>query len=940
VRFGVGALARTEATQRHSETGRYRTLGTSEATVREAGRFPEKKMRVVRHTAMQRPPSRRFGNCTPVARAELDTLMPLFRIASSLALGLGVGITTAVAAPAVKPSGGARPVAECPKPNTTKCKSAGYSDTVCGRKHADLCMQLYYDAATTVPSIKMLRPNKTQIPRDLRDGKYFAYKPGPEVATMHASAKANSYRKAGDIMRKRTGMSMSKIAPVDLTASISPAAAAAYHREPAWDNNGDRVESCAEFAYERNYDVTRYIDAASACRGDRECVFDVTYMASSPGIASRTLKDTGGRTLPSLGLATGKKPKNDLFLFGKGFVRSNGTKAMVVTADVLALEAALETGEKYYEIGLCNGAGCNNTRKFKDEWAWHERLHDRTIDVSQSELDEYERRRAQFRALVSQWDAAVDREQSVLDQKAVQEIVLPYDMVTQNPWERFDRVLGYIEQSRDIRNQVKAKWGAGILNKSLEQAAQQVHGSKGGISPAAVLGMPSTSSSQASLWAPVQQADDSSPSFELSTRGGSLVPGLVGAAGAEMSQCLRPDGWGLEMAMKGPISCRIGAFMRAEWARKQAGQRSCLDIGNDHCDWTRDMIDHSILSKVPLLDKQLQDEGYCKAWQDGGTFPKDSVAAVQTILEKNEEDFKEIWPLVKQYDRGRGTHGQRFGKDWAGGDYLGDRGWFAAGYDYDVGWNVEPTAKDGAYVCELGGSIHAKTGFDAWIAGSDPIEVVDGSVTAQSNVDGSGNVRFKAHLEMFDQSLFSTGGWKVATTFGDPPTGSFLGVQLPEPKPRFDIYVGVPISGQLWGELLFGSELALGGKAGDCNKTSPQFAITASYTPHFGAYGVGQVGVGIAGVASAGIRAALTLVMLGLPVEVGMRAKTKGNQQVVSFESQVSLLLETLSGRVSLYVEFLMFDEEFELFRWKGIGPAKVPLMPKLTVDVPLSGMD
>ncbi len=871
--------------------------------------------------------------------------MTIVRTSTLLLLALSLGIGVAVAAPTS--TGGGPPVSEsCPTPDKATCLKKGYLDSYCGSKHKAVCkpyaiaaLEKHYNASDA-PKIKMLRPGRSQIPADVRQGKYEAYVPGASVATIHAGATANSYRKAGDVMRKRTGMDMARIAPMSLVAGVDPDVAKNYHRTPAWDANGDRVESCAEFAYERSYDVTRYIDAASACKGDRECVFDITYMAGKPGIASRTLKDTGTRSLASLQLTKGTKPKNDMFQFGKSFVRSNGTREMEVTPDMVALETALETGKAYYSIDLCDGAACNNTRKFDDEWKFHKRLHDRTENVSISEAEEYERRRAQFRALIEQWSAAAGREQAMLHQQTIQEIVLPYDMRAQNPWDRYERVNEYIEEVRTYRQQTKAKWGAGILNKSLEQAMKQVHGSRGGVSPAAVLAMPSASQRNAALWA-LPPAEAAKPTgFQMGEPGVSadIVPGQAAGPSYNSSQCLRTTDWSLEMDYGGPISCRIGEFLRAEWMRKKAGYKSCLDLNNDHCDWRHEMFEAAILAKVPLLDKQLQDETFCKAWSDGGTFPKNSVASVQTELEENQTAFEEIWPIIKAYDRGAGTHGHKFGKDWTGGDYLGDKFWFAAGYDYDTGWDVQPTGKDDGYICELGGTIHAKTGFDAWIVGG-KVEVVDGSVTAESNVGSSGEVRFKGHLEMFDQSVFSTGGWKVATTFGDDPAGNF-GVQLPNPKPRFDIYVGVPISGQLWGELLFGSSLSLTGKAGGCNKTSPEFSVAAKYAPFFGAFGVGKVGVGIAGVASAGVRAAVTLVMISLPVDMVMKAQKKNGSQKLTFNSGLSLMLATLSGRLSLYVEFLTFEEEFEMFRWKGIGPADVPLMPRINVDVPLSGID
>lgn len=312
-------------------------------------------------------------------------------------------------------------------------------------------------------------------------------------------------------------------------------------------------------------------------------------------------------------------------------------------------------------------------------------------------------------------------------------------------------------------------------------------------------------------------------------------------------------------------------------------------------------------------------------------------------LVKNRLDFtqnlvKTELKAVGEYRRGNNGTGQKLGKDWEGGDYLGDKSWFAAGYEYEVGWEVEPTKKKDGLVCELKGSAHGDMGFDAWIVGS-TIHVVEGAVRAEANPGtNGGDARVNAHLKMFDQAVFNTDGWKLAQTFHPDDDGTFA-KQIPGFKPRFDIYVGVPISGQLWGELMFGSSLDVSGKTSmECQTELPKFAVNATYMPFFGAFGLGQVGVGIAGVASAGIRASLTLIMLGLPVNVGMKTSIKNGKPKVTFGSDLGLMLATLGGRVSLYVEFLMFDEEFELFRWKGFSTT-VPIMPRLEADVSLVGL-
>ncbi|WP_106093399.1 hypothetical protein [Enhygromyxa salina] len=824
------------------------------------------------------------------------------------------------------------PTNDCPTPDAAKCVSEGYLESSCGRRHQSTCephvvaaLKAHYNA-TAAPKLPMLGPNHHDLPGDLKQGKYFAYTPAKTLVKAQASL-SKVYRKVADPIAGHVGMSTAALAPVDRLGKVSPSTAAAYHREPSWAANGNKVESCAEYAYERSHDVVRFIDAASACRGDRECVFDVAYLDSTPGIADRNLVDTSGRALPKLPLAKGTFVKNDLFALGDRLVRANGVTPLPPTPSILALEAALRDGLTWYQLGSCKGKTCN-TRKFSDEWAWHEHLHQATNKLSQAEFEEYEARRAAFRALLEDWAAAVDGEHQVLMQAEVADVVLPFDMRANNPFERFELEHDLIERSNQHLQQVKKRFGTQILDMRLEDAVKQVVGaqSQAGSLAFGVFAAPAMGPSSSNTPTPAGGAK------QPSANNNNTIAGA----------CVRASGWGLEMNGAGKLSCRIGEFLRDEWARKQAGEKSCLDLGNPDCDWALPMFEAAILDGIPLLDRQLRDERTCMAWQDGATFPAASVAIVENRLEANEAAFAETWPLVKPFDQGTNSSGRKFGKDWGGGDYIGDKDWFAAGYHYDLGWNVTPLAKNGqGSICKVGGSIHANTGFDAWIVGA-KVEVVDGAVRAESNIGTGGQVRYNAHLEMFDQSLFSTANepddWKVAQSFSTKPSAGF-GISLPVPAPRFDIYVGVPISGQLWGELLFGSALTMSGEAGASCEGGPKFGIRATYMPLFAAYGLGQVGVGVAGVVSAGVRASLTLVMVGVPLEVGMQVKTKQGKQVLSFDSQVSLLLSTLAGRVSLYIEFLMFDEEWELFRWDGFGPLKADLMPRLGVEVPLSGM-
>lgn len=861
-----------------------------------------------------------------------------------LVAGLALGATAAAAAPTANNNA---PQAQCATPDRAKCLEKGYLDSTCGQKHLAVCkpfaIEAMKDHAETkpAPQVKMLRPKLTEIPQSVVTGKYFSYR---KFASTKVKKVDKVYRKSNDVLAGIAGMDMSSTPPVDRVQTVDPNQAAQFHRNPEWQTNGIGVRSCKEYAYARSYGATRFIDASSACKGDRECVFAVAYMNAPTGIAGHKLHDEAGVLMErQLVLPTGKKPKNDMFVAGMDeFIKvpsvtfPNGMTAQ--DAEIAALKSALRSGKEYYEIGICKGGACNATRRFADLWDWHKYLHGATASVSQAEAEEYERRRARFRALLEQWSAAVGREQSIgKDMLKVRPLVLPFDMRAQDPFERFDHEREYIEFGRDIRAQFKQRFGGDIFTVPRSQAVQKIQqklqqqGAWGLGEPDLALGV---------LAAPVTGSGSGAGAGAVA----DTAPWT--ADEATMTKCAAVDGWGLEMDHKGPISCRISEFLIGEWRRKAAGQKSCLDLANPECDWTPQMFEASVLAQIQRLDVQVADEAYCTAYREPKTFVDDpqnggvsTVTVVKTRLDATRDRVEKELKAVSQYLRPRNSNGQRLGKDWEGGDLVGDRDWFAAGYEYGVGWDVSPAEKQDGSVCQIAGTTHGEMAFDAWILGK-KIGVVDGAVRAEAKPNNGGAARFNAHLEMMGQSVFNTDGWKVAQTF-EPSDDSGFGVKVPPGlKPRFDIYVGVPISGQLWGELLFGSTLELSGRSSDgCEPANPKLSIAARYNPFFGAFGVGQVGVGIAGVASAGIRASLTLVMLGLPADVRMTSSVKSGTPTLSFASELSLMLATLSGRVSLYIEFLMFDEEFELFRWRGLH-TEVPLMPKLTADVSIVGLN
>ncbi len=896
--------------------------------------------------------------------------MPLSRTSLSLAVALAIGGTAAIASSApVQPSQSTPhttapstppvvPAGACSVPSEAKCLSVvkvngediPYLETPCGLANREACRDAVKDrledykatnaGSSAKPTVKMLQPSKSEMPKNLRDGKYKKFAPSSSRLTSDRTTLRTKYAKSDDLLAGYGGYDTAAAPPAARKETVSAIEALQYWRNPTWNTNALAVSGCKEYAYSRSFTAARFIDASSRCRGDKECVFDVAYFAGIGGIANRKLKDeAGNEAARQLVLPTGLKPKNEMFVPSvEAFVRANGRKPKLAdTPGILALEAALKTGQKYYSIGTCQGAACDDDRKFKDVWAYHEKMHSVTASVSEAEAEEYARRLARFRSLLDQYRAAVISE-AIPEQRAEQEFVLPIDMQSRDPFERYDLEKKYMEHRRDQYIQLKSRFGNQIFQKSRTDALRQI---KVGMQPqqqGAREAAPATG--MLAMPAPVQP-----------TNSGTAHQGP--APQANMN-CNRPDDeWGMETAFQGPISCRLGQFLRAEWARKEAGQRSCLDPENRRCDWTMEMFEQSVLIQMPALDAQVADEQFCKAFKTPDTFETvntwpgtsmdgfPNLTRVDARLREMQRVVQEELKAVDQYLMGHKENngGRILGKDWKGGDYAGDKESFGAGYDYDIGWRVQPATKSGGDVCELEGSVHGNMSFDAYLSGNS-FPIVSGAVQVQSKPRADGHAEFKALLMMFNTSLYQPkyAAWTGTQTFGGSDTPG-TSISVPDPKPRFDILVGfVPVSGQVWGELMYGSGLEVGGTAStSCSTTQPKFGVKGAYIPVFMAFGNGKVGVGIAGLVSAGIRASLLLAMISTPIDFELGIGSKNGIPAVTFGSDLRLMLGTLGGRVSLYLEFLLYEEEFELVRWKGLF-SDIPLM-KLAANVSFMGL-
>lgn len=958
-----------------------------------------------------------------------------------LAFGLASAAPTATTAPSGNGGLSKIPAGCEDPPEARRCLETGYLETTCGKTWANTCkphleaaLKAQYEA-NAGPLVKMLSPNTSDMPKHLRDGKVVDY-PGPksksrmagtfpQVRTLSAvpavkpslvkprtlattmpsvtATKAvgamgtrrplhNLGKSKGDGKRKRKAgtalvgtIERTSDNPFSRTGLTRPPHSGLVelpvgaHRNPAWDDNGEKITSCEEYAYEQVYDWARYTDAVAACAGDHNCQLDISFLRTTPGIASRTLRRKDGTALATQFTGTTKKrelPKNDFFAYADKFVYAGGPEPLAPSADLDALAAVLAAGEVEYVIGCTGACGAN---EFADEWAFHRTMHDARRTVSMAEFEEYERRKARFRELASQYQAAVAAEKELLlmgRPKESLEWINPMDMVTGDP---FDRTQMMRDSARDLRRNAKrmrekigaatmnAMPGAGVKNLPVNggvqlQGAQDVRPTDYFGAPApldfdagghdgttGVLAAPTAGPVNTNKKPVAKPAAGGKPKQPAT---GPTPPAVDDAKKAKpQTEAFLCDPKKFtkifETFGRGPISCEIGKLIREEWKRKKLGHKSCLDPDNGDCDWSPMMFEARFIEGVPYIGEQQAHETYCVDYT-GDRFdpPSANLTAAKEYIDSMRAWLKESWKLLEPYKKTKTASGmgKGFGKSFTDADHFGDKDWLAAGYDYDLGWDVEPVKVDDTNVCQLGGGARGGFGVDAWFIGED-LEIVDALAFAEYNRKGDKQGVVRAHLNLFEGKVMVidpeidehfSGSWEKPVAHGglDIPMGY---------KPSFTFMAGpVPVTGAVWGEFFYGAKLRLDPRTeANCDMSKMTFGTKVTFTPEVGLNAKAQVGVGISGLISIGVRGLVNLVTVGVPVEINLATKlTQVQQQVqtsLGFDLDVRLSLATLSGWLALYMELLFFEQEFILFRWNGLGPESISLLGEpLKTEMPL----
>jgi len=422
--------------------------------------------------------------------------------------------------------------------------------------------------------------------------------------------------------------------------------------------------------------------------------------------------------------------------------------------------------------------------------------------------------------------------------------------------------------------------------------------------------------------------------------------------------------------------CKITNLTIAEWWRKKAGQASggcndrgscgCLDTQSYACDWSPKMFNDAYVATAPKfpsytpgVDIDLSyardaDYANCKQWTYDGFPPAGNAArasgdALEAYLRAKRELVEKTLKKIPQ----KSQNPRVLGQDFSDGAQEGDTDSWSAGYGMTSGWEMRVadsrTTGGVRKTCQLQGNANAAftakitTPIDDAIGGlaNKWNRAVDADVWARVNENKDKKVRYETHLLIADQEIFAVPApynkYKKFSDFNANDSSTHVAIALNKafsqplrqetnrtPKLTLTVWAGpIPVTGSVWAELSYGADAIAKGEMTDqdqnCSKAVNKFEAMAGFEPYFNLSGAMSLGVGIGGIVSAGIRGYLTLIQANLPIAARTWIDASTAQPSINFGVDATLRLSSLSGRLALYVEFLLYEEEFELFSWRGV---------------------
>lgn len=774
----------------------------------------------------------------------------------------------------------------CPIPTLAQCQDPVYLETDrCGqlqRTHKWTCAELMQSGMEK----KKGEARTSVVPKKFDEGGVAETVPSPPDAQNAPEYKADTFSYA------------SQAAAAGFTGPSN----IQTNQFETWNGNGVKVESCQEYVHEKFYDVTEFVRSISFTRGDAESIYAVAFGPStkSSSIGSRHLgnaqvRGKDGRPFGTL-LGPTSKIKN-LFVgivpVKKGYIDDTA----VPGPDIVEALQRTDRGQALYAKAVYGREVVNQ------DMLWHKTTHDKIIFVPGQ------------------------------TQKTLALGPLPTD-----PDEKLAKTLGTTGGTKPIRKRLPAELdelytlGQRFLHLQRDWVRLNIAYAGSGWTNDE-LGKPMGPTQFSGVKTPVN------PQGTLATTNGGTVPVPI----------VQPS----ETVLRKRIVLEMLDLL------ERADDEGCLEKGLTACDWSPKLF--ASITANDFSDEQDRAFSQCNSFT-GGNFQQVKNLNVKFVDDPDpkydefrcivktgatitaqqfdtlQEDVKicrekavaykkqkaedlarqRVKSIPELVDQGTGNF-KKPGIAKSRDELMGNK-YFGLGYNYDLGWLVEPKAD----ICKMQIDTHA-----SFLAYANVFAKQRNLVDAAARFDTEAK-NFHLHFKVAGKNIFTPvdKGWstpspleyKLSKDFGTGKKSATL-------VKTYIVVVIVPIKIEagISGEV--GINLGFTANAqGFDNESCPKASVGGLIEPYVAVNGYVEAGIDVL-IASAGIRGELTIIRASTPFTTGVGvALLSGTLAPENLELQVNtklgVKLQTLSGSVRGYAQVgwcpFCIRGEKEIVSWEG----------------------
>ena len=667
-----------------------------------------------------------------------------------------------------------------------------------------------------------------------------------------------------------------------------------------WNGNGAKVESCREYVHEKFYDVTEFVRSISFTRGDAESIYAVAFgpAAKSSSIGSRHLgsPQVRGKDGRPFGTLLGptirvKNPFAGIVAVKKGYIDDT----VVPGPDIIEALQRTDRGQALYAKAVFGREVVNQ------DMLWHKTTHDKIIFVPGQ------------------------------TQKTITLGPLPTD-----PEEKLAKTLGTTGGTKPIRKRLPAELdelytiGQRFLQLQRDWVRLNLKFAGSGWTNAE-LGKPSGPAGFSGLKPAVNTQGT------LATTNGGTVP--------------VPTVEASETVLRRRIVTELLDLL------DRADDEGCLEKGLTACDWSPKLFasitanDYSdeqdrafsdcnsftaenfqlvknlnhpfvndpaypqytcIVKTGPTITAQQFDE-----LRDQVDFCREQLVAYKK--QKAEDEARARVRAIKELVDPATNNFKKPGISKSRDELMGNK-YFGLGYNYDLGWLVEPKAD----ICKMQIDTHA-----SFLAYANVFAKQRNLIDAAARFDTVAK-KFNLHFKVAGKNIFTPvdKGWstpsplhyELAKDFGTGKKSATL-VKTYIVVVIVPIKIEAGISGEVGIKLGFTADAQ-----GFDNESCPKASVGGLIEPYVAVNGYVEAGIDVL-IASAGIRGELTIVRASVPFTTGVGvALLGGNLAPENLELQVNtklaVKLQTLSGSVRGYAQVgwcpFCIRGEKEIVSWEG----------------------